>query len=1760
MTAPVPQGGRGRAATGAAAERSRRGAALVLVIVVLGALALIAAPFALSMRNLEAGSLQRLRENQARAGTGLVLAAARRHLEETHPLLDVESPHRDDLDEISPADLDVLQGDVLSRNPQGSIRSVTVDDLSGRAHLGTASPYLLGNLLGGRTSLTEDVGPADDVLPLVDLEGWPEHGLAWIGNELVEYASRGAGRLEDCRRGYPSANLAGSRALAHRSGDDVLDLRLLLLAQHGWRIRPGLYDAFRRVDGLKDIGLFGEAGYSADEVDAARGWLTVQPAGMRFVDAQALQWIGTDRFGHTELGVADGSRFGPGTVVQLEDDGGEQEWNLVVAAVDWDDHWRLRLLEPVTGRHGDESVLRRLKRRPVNVNTAPLPVLTALLTGLGRQPISDVVTLDESLQLAQALTVLGDRGAASEDLSLALREPIEAGDFSAVDLAAAGLQLRRDEVRVDALTVEELAARILGAPSRRSVQRISSRQAGLLADRIRAGRPGSHEELAALLDGAVGAGECTAGDREVILRNAVDAGDAEIVGGTAPFAYASAGWFEVNAAASVNHPNGREQARAFARQVVAVAPPGETGVVFTSQQDFDVALAHGAGARGWESHPRLLAAGTLPETPSMLEMSARFATVSAEDDVAVVDLVSAFDALVGLPTGRIDRAGALLARLPAASTVGPESSLQPATVRSSLPHVLHFDEGLPGLMGQGPGGMRLGDTFGMVLQTERIRPAVTGSDGRLQPFTVEFWMELDDVTAETILFDGGVDELEDRVLIYVDEGELVLRVCDTSIPDFEASMPAGRPPPAGEIRYAFNDGLSLLADVPYHVAAWIGGARDTDLALFVDGVPRGQRSFTTRLTEDVDSADGGVGAGVASYIGKSELPVESTAGFPRQGVLRVGREIVEYIDKTEDAFVLASAGSNDPFGGRARRGTPGPDHEASERVELMGYSRALRSQQASRGAGVLASALSRFSVAELDPSRLTSDTIFISVGVVGGTPVVMELGTGLLAGSTSIPVRASGSAPFDANTFQATGGHALLVCDYGGGAVSGGSITAPGSIISTPIGAQTQGGWLGGVEVIRYAGFSGGTLTGVQRGGNGVPQSVGSAASPLSTGSATDTVVGGSSSFSADREWVTEFDAAILGQIQGLPDQPRVLVIPISVGVTGGNVFRDYHPDGQSGSGGARAGGDSAVAQLGLDFELGADATEWVRWTTATPDHMVRDDLDAVNAAVETIKGLGLWNPAASTVDQNLANRLNGDMDFRAQDGTAHGDHTGGSSVLPTIAVGAWRGEGLNVMNGIPGRHDAVTLVDADGSKEWHRINHATTNDQDWSNYALVAFRAPVLEVFDASDRLIDENYAFEDLPFDEHLPDPDSAIRKDVERFNMDSRRLTRLIKRPSGELPAVPIEAFSMGRDYAGRLSRGSVVVDELRFATSSRPGALLQKHFRYVLNGDLDFEEDDELRLSDSMLRMAHGTLASSLLGPDALEILSALNPAGGLLLIGEEIVGYAGIDTSEFGGTVYITERGLFGTERAFHEGGTSVSALDFWPATPLAGRISPEQAFIPLSDPAAFPDAPGLAWIDGELVGFEGVDDGALTMPIRYGAGRLLPEGLLRGRFGTGAADHDAGAMVRWMPARRRDRALLGSRRPESEFASLSVEADGAFFTEVVVQSSLPVDEIGLDLRFVLDGRASPHDAPAPEGDGDAALVGHAAEGRDAERTSVSLGRQADRLDLYLFARWFPGAFDAERFASHGWKLGPAVETVTVGHVQPDVVLEHEEWR
>ena len=78
---------------------------------------------------------------------------------------------------------------------------------------------------------------------------------------------------------------------------------------------------------------------------------------------------------------------------------------------------------------------------------------------------------------------------------------------------------------------------------------------------------------------------------------------------------------------------------------------------------------------------------------------------------------------------------------------------------------------------------------------------------------------------------------------------------------------------------------------------------------------------------------------------------------------------------------------------------------------------------------------------------------------------------------------------------------------------------------------------------------------------------------------------------------------------------------------------------------------------------------------------------------------------------------------------------------------------------------------------------------------------------------------------------------------------------------MPTASITSFAFGRDYAGRPSSGAAIIDEVRFYDQPAPHDLLQDTYRYRLESDLEFDEDDVLVLRTNALQMTYSPIRSS-----------------------------------------------------------------------------------------------------------------------------------------------------------------------------------------------------------------------------------------------------------------------------------------------------------
>lgn len=236
--------------------RRDRGAALVVVLVVLMALVVIATPFAASMRlqehsarnqqaQIEVENLGRSLRNEAIRQLNNVTSRAK----DPTPLWDSRSewasivPDAAAMGYTEAAD---PKGNTISSltDPRGYVGSVEITDEQGKINLNSCTALALGNLLASGL-LEEPLADDADEIVLDDAsrfysDGKPGtlDGYVWVNGELIGYRHVAGNRLTGCERGVRGDNIEFTEPRSHGRYSSVIDARAYFVVRH--RIDPEL--------------------------------------------------------------------------------------------------------------------------------------------------------------------------------------------------------------------------------------------------------------------------------------------------------------------------------------------------------------------------------------------------------------------------------------------------------------------------------------------------------------------------------------------------------------------------------------------------------------------------------------------------------------------------------------------------------------------------------------------------------------------------------------------------------------------------------------------------------------------------------------------------------------------------------------------------------------------------------------------------------------------------------------------------------------------------------------------------------------------------------------------------------------------------------------------------------------------------------------------------------------------------------------------------------------------------------------------------------------------------------------------------------------------------------------------------------------------------------------------------------------------------------------------------------------------------------
>ncbi len=373
-------------------RESERGIALLMVLIALGLLVSLVAPFVMNARNRGKASGLRADAARAREAAEAGVVHARASLAATFPDPSFDAtPLFDGLGEMAvPRELDGRRPGSSdapsSRDPRALLLDVRGSDEQARVDLRSVTPHFLAALLGRLTHVREAVDETADVIEVDSTDGFPDEGFLWIAGELVSYRSKSNTAFTQVDRAV-AGEQGFSPARGHRPGTAVMPERFY--AFHLWRTEGTGGDP-RRIDSVRDLLRAApwslEGGFSREEVAQLADLVTVHAGG-----AGAEIWSDPVRAaapliaGATDFVLPwDGQYFGVGTTVRISAEGRE-EFGLVADAQPGASGFRLAA--PVRNEYEPaEALVSFLVRHPININTAAPELLRLVIGGIRLTP------------------------------------------------------------------------------------------------------------------------------------------------------------------------------------------------------------------------------------------------------------------------------------------------------------------------------------------------------------------------------------------------------------------------------------------------------------------------------------------------------------------------------------------------------------------------------------------------------------------------------------------------------------------------------------------------------------------------------------------------------------------------------------------------------------------------------------------------------------------------------------------------------------------------------------------------------------------------------------------------------------------------------------------------------------------------------------------------------------------------------------------------------------------------------------------------------------------------------------------------------------------------------------------------------------------------------------------------------------------------------------------------------------------------------
>ncbi|MFN0207571.1 MAG: hypothetical protein ACKVS6_14790, partial [Planctomycetota bacterium] len=412
------------------------------------------------------------------------------------------------------------------------------------------------------------------------------------------------------------------------------------------------------------------------------------------------------------------------------------------------------------------------------------------------------------------------------------------------------------------------------------------------------------------------------------------------------------------------------------------------------------------------------------------------------------------------------------------------------------------------------------------------------------------------------------------------------------------------------------------------------------------------------------------------------------------------------------------------------------------------------------------------------------------------------------------------------------------------------------------------------------------------------------------------------------------------------------------------------------------------------------------------------------------------------------------------------------------------------------------------------------------------------------------------------------------------DSREFTRIAKVPSGELP-IEATSVAVGGRYDGPGDEIAGTIDEIEFTS---PVILTNRDAigKLIVNQSFNASATG-FTVSPIVPSNPYSAATNPVLDAAALpgfsksisgRVLSLMPADAGIVMIGEELIGYDNFDAASGQFTVAKNGRGMLGTKATGHGAFETVVFLDHFVVTQLASAATPGSSRLAGEDMQGFPSE-GTILIGSELSHYTRIESQSFAMPEfeddnavpgESSAGIAIQMkrkgyGIFRGRYGSIPENHAAGEIIFKFPYRYWDRWVAGSDEPELNYIQMDECKDSGFYRRVSWIEELPLPGVTFEAIARLDAR-SPWTAEANNSDG----LWMFTRPQSGEKSNWIL-RQGSRLEMRLGVRFGLGSFspiqppiENATVRNDAWKTTPRLRAIATERFGATKVLWREEHR